>query len=56
MFTPNWASLVAAIPVYATAPALILGPLSFTFVKLRTGRRREISPHIWAPSVLSLLR
>jgi AGZA family xanthine/uracil permease-like MFS transporter len=93
-----WAPLVAAIPSYATAPALILvgalmcssipkirwddltdafpafitmvampltfsiatglslGLLSYTFIKLGTGRSREIRPLIWVLAVLFLLR
>jgi AGZA family xanthine/uracil permease-like MFS transporter len=35
---------------------LSLGLLSFTFLKLFTGRHREISPLIWVLSVLFLLR
>jgi AGZA family xanthine/uracil permease-like MFS transporter len=92
------APLVAAVPVYATAPALILvgtlmcgavarvdwedfteafpafmtviatpltfsiatglslGLLSFTFLKLGSGRYKEISPLIWILSVLFLCR
>ena len=92
------APLVAAVPVYATAPALVLvgalmcgavarvkwddfteafpafmtviatpltfsiatglslGLLSFTFLKLGSGRYREISPLIWVLSVLFLCR
>jgi adenine/guanine/hypoxanthine permease len=92
------APLVAAIPAYATAPALILvgalmcgavarvrwhdfsealpafltvlatpltfsiatglslGLLSFTFIKVGTGKHREISPLIWVLTVLFLLR
>jgi AGZA family xanthine/uracil permease-like MFS transporter len=92
------APIVAAIPSYATAPALILvgalmcssiarvkwddftdavpafltvivtpltfsiatglsmGMLSFTFLKLFSGRRKEISPLIWVLSVLFMLR
>jgi len=33
-----------------------MGLLSYTFVKLGTGRSREISPLIWILSVLFLLR
>jgi hypothetical protein len=36
--------------------SLSLGLLSFTFVKLATGRHREISPLIWVLSALFLLR
>jgi adenine/guanine/hypoxanthine permease len=93
-----FAPLVAAIPAYATAPALVLvgvlmcgavarvrwddfseafpafltllgtpltfsiatglslGVLSFTFVKLGSGKYREVSPLIWVLSVLFVLR
>jgi hypothetical protein len=44
---------LGAIPAYATAPALSLVLLSFTFVKLGTGGHCEISP-LWVLSVLFL--
>ena len=37
------------------ATGLSVGLLSFTFVKLGTGRQREISPLIWVLTVVFLL-
>jgi adenine/guanine/hypoxanthine permease len=47
---------VATPLTFSIATGLSLGMLSFTFIKLGTGRRREISPLIWVLSVLFLLR
>lgn len=62
----NWSDFTDSIPAFLTliatpltfsiATGLSLGLLSFTFLKLFTGRRREISPLIWVLSVLFLLR
>src|ERR1700730_4027223 len=53
---PAFLTLVATPLTFSIATGLSLGLLSFTFVKLGTGRRREISPLIWVLSVLFLLR
>jgi len=53
---PGFLTLVATPLTFSIATGLSLGLLSFTFVKLGTGRRREISPLIWVLSVLFLLR
>ena len=62
----NWSDFSEAVPAFLTlvctpltfsiATGLSLGMLSFTFVKLFTGKYREISPLIWVLSVLFLLR
>lgn len=53
---PAFLTLVATPLTFSIATGLSLGLLSFTFIKLGTGRRREISPLIWVLSVLFLLR
>jgi AGZA family xanthine/uracil permease-like MFS transporter len=53
---PAFLTLVATPLSFSIATGLSLGLLSFTFVKLGTGRHREISPLIWVLSVLFLLR
>jgi len=56
---PAFLTLVATPLTFSIATGLSLGLLSFTFVKLgtgRPGRHREISPLIWVLSVLFLLR
>jgi AGZA family xanthine/uracil permease-like MFS transporter len=62
----NWSDFTDSIPAFLTliatpltfsiATGLSLGLLSFTFLKLFAGRRREISPLIWVLTVLFLLR
>jgi len=62
----KWSDFTDAVPAFLTligtpltfsiATGLSMGLLSFTFLKLFTGRRREISPLIWVLSVLFLLR
>ena len=62
----NWSDYTDAVPAFLTliatpltfsiATGLSFGLLSFTFLKLFTGRRKEISPLIWVLSVLFLLR
>lgn len=62
----NWSDFTDSIPAFLTliatpltfsiATGLSLGLLSFTFLKLFAGRRREISPLIWVLAVLFLLR
>jgi adenine/guanine/hypoxanthine permease len=53
---PAFLTLVATPLTFSIATGLSLGLLSFTFVKVGTGRFREISPLIWVLSALFLLR
>jgi adenine/guanine/hypoxanthine permease len=53
---PAFLTLIATPLTFSIATGLSLGLLSFTFLKLFTGRRREISVLIWVLSVLFLLR
>jgi AGZA family xanthine/uracil permease-like MFS transporter len=53
---PAFLTLIATPLTFSIATGLSLGLLSFTFLKLLTGRRREISPLIWVLSVLFLFR
>jgi len=53
---PAFLTLVATPLTFSIATGLSLGLLSFTFVKLGTGKYREVSPLIWILSVLFLLR
>jgi adenine/guanine/hypoxanthine permease len=53
---PAFLTLVATPLTFSIATGLSLGMLSFTFIKIGTGRYREISPLIWILSVLFLLR
>src|SRR5438876_1082603 len=53
---PAFLTLVATPLTFSIATSLSLGLLSFTLVKLGTGRHREISPLIWVLSILFLLR
>ncbi|MGB2672356.1 MAG: NCS2 family permease [Candidatus Acidiferrum sp.] len=53
---PAFLTLVATPLTFSIATGLSLGLLSFTFVKVGTGKYREISPLIWVLSVLFLLR
>jgi adenine/guanine/hypoxanthine permease len=53
---PAFLTLVATPLTFSIATGLSLGVLSFTFVKVGTGKRREISPLIWVLSALFLLR
>jgi adenine/guanine/hypoxanthine permease len=53
---PAFLTLVATPLTFSIATGLSLGLLSFTFVKIGTGRLREISPLIWILSALFLLR
>jgi len=53
---PAFITLVATPLTFSIATGLSLGLLSFTFIKIGTGRYREISPLIWVLSVLFLLR
>jgi AGZA family xanthine/uracil permease-like MFS transporter len=53
---PSFLTIVATPLTFSIATGLSLGMLSFTFIKLGTGRQREISPLIWVLSVLFVLR
>jgi adenine/guanine/hypoxanthine permease len=53
---PAFLTLVATPLTFSIATGLSLGMLSFTFIKVGTGRYREISPLIWVLSVLFILR
>ena len=53
---PAFLTLVATPLTFSIATGLSLGLLSFTLLKLFTGRRKEMSPLIWVLSVLFLLR
>src|ERR1700730_615905 len=53
---PAFLTLVATPLTFSIATGLSLGLLSFTFLKLGTGKHREISVLIWILSILFLLR
>jgi adenine/guanine/hypoxanthine permease len=53
---PAFLTLVATPLTFSIATGLSLGVLSFTLVKLGSGKYRDISPLIWVLSVLFLLR
>ena len=53
---PAFLTLIATPLTFSIATGLSLGMLSFTFIKIGTGRYREISPLIWILSALFLLR
>jgi AGZA family xanthine/uracil permease-like MFS transporter len=53
---PCLLTLVATPLTFSIATGLSLGMLSFTLIKVGTGKYREISPLIWILSVLFLLR
>ena len=53
---PAFLTLIATPLTFSIATGLSLGMLSFTFIKVGTGRYREISPLIWILSALFLLR
>jgi len=53
---PAFLTLVCTPLTFSIATGLSLGMLSFTFIKVFTGKYREISPLIWVLSVLFLLR
>jgi adenine/guanine/hypoxanthine permease len=62
----NWDDFTEAFPAFMTtvatpltfsiATGLSLGLLSFTFIKIGTGKMKQISPLIWVLSALFLLR
>jgi adenine/guanine/hypoxanthine permease len=53
---PAFLTLVATPLTFSIATGLSLGVLSFTFLKLGTGKYREISPLMWILTVLFMLR
>jgi AGZA family xanthine/uracil permease-like MFS transporter len=53
---PAFLTLVTMPLTFSIATGLSLGVLSFTLIKLGSGKYREISPLIWVLSVLFLLR
>jgi adenine/guanine/hypoxanthine permease len=53
---PAFLTILATPLTFSIATGLSLGLLSFTFIKVGTGKHREISPLIWVLSVLFLLR
>jgi AGZA family xanthine/uracil permease-like MFS transporter len=53
---PAFLTLVATPLTFSIATGLSLGVLSFTFVKLGSGKRREVSPLIWILAILFMLR
>ncbi|HUK48628.1 MAG TPA: NCS2 family permease [Terriglobales bacterium] len=53
---PAFLTLIATPLTFSIATGLSLGLLSFTFLKLLTGKRKEISILIWVLSALFLLR
>jgi AGZA family xanthine/uracil permease-like MFS transporter len=53
---PAFLTLVATPLTFSIATGLSLGMISFTFLKLTTGRRREVSPLIWILTALFLVR
>jgi AGZA family xanthine/uracil permease-like MFS transporter len=53
---PAFMTSVATPLTFSIATGLSLGLLSFTFIKIGTGKIRQISPLIWVLSALFLLR
>jgi adenine/guanine/hypoxanthine permease len=53
---PAFMTIVATPLTFSIATGLSLGLLSYTFIKVGTGRYREISPLIWVLSALFLAR
>jgi len=53
---PAFLTLVATPLTFSIATGLSMGLLTYTFMKVGTGRYREISPLIWILSALFLLR
>jgi len=53
---PAFLTLVAMPLTFSIATGLSLGVLSFTFVKLGSGKTREVSPLIWVLATLFMLR
>lgn len=53
---PAFLTLIATPLTFSIATGLSFGLLSFTFLKLLTGKHKEISVLIWVLSALFLLR
>jgi len=53
---PAFLTLVATPLTFSIATGLSMGLLSYTLMKVGTGRHREISPLIWILSLLFFLR
>src|SRR2546429_8974779 len=53
---PAFLALVTMPLTFSIATGLSLGVLSFTFVKLGSGKRREVSPLMWILAILFVLR
>jgi adenine/guanine/hypoxanthine permease len=53
---PAFMTVIATPLTFSIATGLSLGLLSFTFLKLGSGRAKEISPLIWILSILFLCR
>jgi len=53
---PAFLTLVTMPLTFSIATGLSLGVLSFTFVKLGSGKRREVSPLMWILAILFMLR
>lgn len=53
---PAFLTLIATPLTFSIATGLSLGLLSFTFLKLFSGRRKDVSPLIWVLTALFLLR
>lgn len=53
---PAFLTLIATPLTFSIATGLSLGVLSFTFVKVGSGKHREVSPLIWLLTVLFILR
>lgn len=53
---PAFLTLIATPLTFSIATGLSLGVLSFTFVKVGSGKHHEVSPLIWVLTVLFILR
>jgi adenine/guanine/hypoxanthine permease len=53
---PAFLTLIVTPLTFSIATGLSLGLLSFTFIKLFAGRRKEVSPLIWVLTLLFLAR
>ena len=53
---PGFLTLVVTPLTFSIATGLSMGVLSYTLVKLGSGRHRQISPLIWVLTGLFLLR
>jgi len=53
---PAFLTLIATPLTFSIATGLSFGLLSFTFLKLFAGRRKDISPLIWVLTLLFLVR